>query len=154
MLLTLRRASPAQSALRRAHPAASGFTLLELLVVLVILGLLATIATPQVLKYLGSAKSDTAKVQLENLGAALDLYRLDVGSYPSQSDGLVALVDEPANAKGWTGGYVKKRDALTDPWGRPYVYRYPGEHGEFDLYSLGSDNAEGGDGEDRDLKSW
>jgi general secretion pathway protein G len=106
------------------------------------------------MKYLGSAKVDTAKVQIERLGSVLDLYRLEIGHYPTEQEGLTALVDRPAQADKWNGPYLKNRDALTDPWGRPYGYRSPGEHGEYDLYSLGADGREGGDGEDRDVTSW
>jgi general secretion pathway protein G len=133
---------------------AQGFTLIELLVVLVILGLLAAFAAPQVLSYLGRAKTDTARAQVQNIAGILDLYRLEVGSYPSQQDGLDALLEEPADAPRWNGPYVKRRDALMDPWGRMYVYRFPGEHGAYDLYSLGADAGEGGDGEDEDVTSW
>jgi len=132
----------------------AGFTLIELLVVLVILGLLAAFAAPQVLKYLGRAKTDAAKAQVQNIASILDLYRLEVGSYPSQQDGLEALLEEPADAARWNGPYVKRRDALTDPWGQLYVYRIPGDHGPYDLYSLGADRNEGGDGEDQDVTSW
>jgi len=138
----------------RGANAAAGFTLIELLVVLVILGLLAAFAAPQVLNYLGRAKTDAARAQVQNIASILDLYRLDVGSYPSQQDGLEALLEQPADAARWNGPYVKRRDALTDPWGRMYVYRFPGEHGAYDLYSLGADNGEGGDGEDQDITSW
>lgn len=131
-----------------------GFTLLELLVVLVILGVLATIATPQVLKYLGGAKTDAAAIQVQKLGATLDLYRLDVGRYPVEEEGLTALLRRPAEASRWNGPYLKKRDMLIDPWGNPFDYRVPGEHGEYDLVSLGADGAEGGDGEDQDVVSW
>jgi general secretion pathway protein G len=137
-----------------AHAGARGFTLIELLVVLVILGLLAAFAAPQVLNYLGRAKTDAARAQVQNIAGILDLYRLDVGSYPSQQDGLAALLEEPAEAPRWNGPYVKRRDALMDPWGRLYVYRFPGDHGAYDLYSLGADNGEGGDGEDQDVTSW
>jgi general secretion pathway protein G len=139
---------------RRRADAQAGFTLIELLVVLVILGLLAAFAAPQVLKYLGRAKTDAARAQVQNIAAILDLYRLDVGSYPSQQDGLEALLDEPADAPRWNGPYVKRRDALTDPWGELYVYRFPGEHGAYDLYSLGADRGDGGEGEDQDVTSW
>lgn len=131
-----------------------GFTLVELLVVLVILGLIAAFAAPQVIKYLGSAKTDAAAIQIERLSGILDLYRLEVGSYPSTEEGLEALVERPVDVENWNGPYIKKADALTDPWGRPYVYRRPGEHGDFDLYSLGADGSEGGEGEDRDLTNW
>jgi general secretion pathway protein G len=135
---------------RREH----GYTLVELLVVLAILGLLVAIAAPRLMKYLGSAKVDTAKVQIDRLGGVLDLYRLEIGHYPTEQEGLVALVDRPAQADKWNGPYLKNRESLVDPWGRPYGYRSPGEHGEYDLYSLGADGREGGDGEDRDVTSW
>ena len=133
----------------------AGFTLIELLVVLVILGLLAGLAVPQVLQYLAKAKSDTAAVVVENLASALDLYRLDVGRLPTQNEGLDALVERPDDeASKWFGPYLKKRDMLVDPWGNAYHYRFPGQHGTYDLFSLGADNAEGGEGEDRDLGNW
>lgn len=144
---------PAPAAIRDQNSRA-GFTLLELLVVMVILGLLAAVATPQVMNYLGRAKSDAAAIQLERLSAVLDLYRLDVGRYPSQDEGLEALVVTPANAERWNGPYVTSRDSIVDPWGQVYVYRFPGDHGAYDLFTLGSDRSEGGDGEDRDVTSW
>jgi len=139
---------------RRRDKHAAGFTLIELLVVLAILGLLAAFAAPQVLKYLGGAKTDAAKAQIQNIAAILDLYRLEVGSYPSESDGLDALIEAPADAARWNGPYVRQQEALIDPWGQLYGYRMPGEHGPFDLYSLGADLNEGGDGEDQDITSW
>ena len=132
----------------------NGFTLIELLVVLLILGLLAGLAGPRVLKYLGSAKSDTAALQIEELGAGLDLYHLEVGHYPTTVEGLRALAEKPLDAIGWNGPYLKKRDIPNDPWGNAYLYRYPGENSDYDLYSLGRDNADGGDGEDEDIVSW
>lgn len=131
-----------------------GFTLLELLVVLAIMGLLAAIIAPQVLKYLGSSRTQTAKVQIQNVVAALELYRLDVGRYPTQEEGLTALVTPPQAAQGWNGPYLAKSSALTDPWGQPYLYRNPGKHGEIDVYTLGSDKAEGGTGEAQDVGNW
>jgi|SRR5687768_7737470 len=131
-----------------------GFTLIELLVVLVILGLLAAFAAPQVLSYLGQAKTDAARAQVQNIASILDLYRLNVGSYPSEEEGLNALLEPPPDAPRWNGPYVKRRDVLLDPWGELYVYRYPGEFGDYDLYSLGADQAEGGEGEDQDITSW
>ena len=131
-----------------------GFTLLELLVVLAILGVLATMAVPRVLAYLGSAKSDAAAVQIERLGTTLDLFRLDVGRYPSVEEGLTALVERPGSLERWNGPYVKKREMLLDPWGQIYAYRVPGEHGDYDLFTLGADRSEGGDGEGRDVVSW
>ena len=132
----------------------AGFTLVELLVVLIILGLIAAFAAPQVIKYIGGAKSDSAKIQVERLSGVLDLYRLQVGRYPSDDEGLDAMMDQPADAPNWDGPYLKKADALIDPWGRPYLYRFPGEYGDFDLYTLGADGQDGGEGENRDLTSW
>jgi general secretion pathway protein G len=132
----------------------AGFTLLELLVVLVILGLLAAVATPQVLKYLARARTQSAAVQIHNLEVALDLFRLDIGRYPSEQEGLTSLVQAPSALPRWNGPYVKKREMLSDPWGQPYHYRMPGEHGEYDLYSIGADNAVGGDGENQDVTNW
>lgn len=131
-----------------------GFTLIELLVVLAILGLLAALATPQVVKYLGKARTDTARIEIKNIGAALDLFIIDNGRYPTQQEGLNALVEEPTGLASWRGPYLKTKGAPVDPWGRPYQYRFPGEHGEYDLYSLGADNAPGGAGDNEDIASW
>ncbi|MFQ5466685.1 MAG: type II secretion system major pseudopilin GspG [Kiloniellaceae bacterium] len=138
----------------RRRGAARGFTLVELLVVLVILGLMVAFAAPRVIKYVGGAKTDSARIQIERLGSVLDLYRLEVGAYPSQDQGLEALIEQPAGAEAWNGPYLKKADALKDPWGNPYIYRVPGEHGEYDLSSLGADGQEGGEGEQQDITSW
>lgn len=132
----------------------AGFTLLELLVVLAILGLLAAIIAPQVIKYLGTSRTQTAKVQIQNVVAALELYRLDVGRYPTPQEGLKSLVTAPQTANGWNGPYLKKDSALVDPWGEPYQYRVPGEHGEVDVFTLGSDKQAGGTGEAQDVGSW
>ncbi len=131
-----------------------GFTLLEILVVLVILGLLASLVGPQVFKQLASSKTKTAALQIEELGAALDLYRLEVGSYPSTDEGLQALIEAPSGSPGWNGPYLKKKVIRDDPWGNAYVYKFPGDHGEYDLISYGADRKEGGDGENRDVVSW
>ena len=132
----------------------AGFTLVELLVVLIILGLIAAFAAPRVIKFVGGAKTDSARIQIERLSGVLDLYRLQVGRYPSADEGLNALMEQPADAPDWAGPYLKKADALIDPWRRPYIYRFPGEYGDYDLYSLGADGEDGGEGEDRDLLSW
>lgn len=132
----------------------SGFTLIELLVVLVILGLLAGLVGPQVMKYVGTSKTKTARLQLEDIGAALDLYRLEVGRYPNNNEGLEALVRKPSGAKNWNGPYLKKPQVPKDAWGYEFQYRFPGEHGAYDLYSLGMDNAQGGQGEASDVVSW
>ena len=132
----------------------AGFTLLELLVVLVILGLLAAVATPQVMKYLSRARSQSAALQIHNLAASLDLYRLDVGRYPTEEEGLKSLVEAPPSTPIWNGPYAKKSEMLLDPWGHPYIYQIPGEHGDYDLYSGGGDNAVGGVGENQDITNW
>jgi general secretion pathway protein G len=139
---------------RSIHARENGFTLVELLVVLAILGLLVAIAAPRVMKYLGSARSDTARIQIEKLSGVLDLYRLEIGHYPTEQEGLRALVEKPAQADNWNGPYLKNRESLIDPWGQPYGYHSPGEHGEFDLYTLGADGKEGGDGADKDVTNW
>jgi general secretion pathway protein G len=132
----------------------SGFTLVELLVVLVILGLLAALAGPRVIAYLGRARTDTAVVQLEGFRQALDLYRADMGAYPTTQQGLGALLKAPDGSTRWRGPYWSKNELPKDPWGREWRYRSPGEHGDYDLYSLGADDAEGGEGDNRDVQSW
>jgi general secretion pathway protein G len=132
----------------------AGFTLLELLVVLAILGLLAAIVAPQVLRYLGASRSEAAKVQVENISASLDQFDMDVGRYPSQQEGLDALFQAPPGAANWNGPYLRRPSALTDPWGQKYLYRNPGRHGDVDVYTLGSDHAEGGTGEAKDVGNW
>jgi len=129
----------------------AGFTLLELLVVLGILGLLAAFAAPQVMSYLGKARTEAAKLQINAIASALELYSLDNGDYPLQQVGLSALVRPPPGATRWNGPYLKKAEGLIDPWGRPYGYRYPGRNGSFEVFSLGRDNAPGGSGENRDV---
>lgn len=127
-----------------------GFTLIELLVVLAILAMLAGLVGPRVMNALGSSKSKAAKVQIEDLGAALDMYRLDVGKYPSS---LEALVTSPDSGT-WNGPYLKKKKIPKDPWGNEYQYTYPGNNGDYDLISLGADGASGGEGENLDIVSW
>lgn len=119
--------------------------------VLAIIGLIAAIAAPQVFKSLGGAKSDSAKVQIEALSTGIDLYRLEVGKLPRD---LESLVDRPSGEERWNGPYLRKAAVPRDPWGNPFRYKAPGDHGDFDLYSLGADGAEGGDGENRDIKGW
>jgi general secretion pathway protein G len=138
----------------RGRPTLSGFTLIELLVVLVIIALLAAFVAPQVLKYLSKAKTEVAKAQIVNIASILDLYKLDVGRYPDQQEGLDALVQKPPSEPRWNGPYVKKADALIDPWGETYQYRFPGEHGDYDLFTLGADRAVGGEGENQDVTNW
>lgn len=128
----------------------AGFTLVELLVVLAILGLLAGLVGPQVMKFLGSSKTKTAALQIEDLGATLDLYRLELGNYP---ENLEDLVTDPG-APNWNGPYLRKGQVPKDPWGNDYEYRVPGQNGPYDIWSLGADGEEGGEGEDADITSW
>jgi general secretion pathway protein G len=128
----------------------AGFTLVELLVVLVILTLLASLVGPRLLDQLGGAKAKTARVQIAEIEQALDLFKLDVGRYPTEAEGLRALVERPANLSGWNGPYLKKGLPL-DPWNHPYQYKPAGRHGGPDIFSLGADNKEGGDGENADV---
>lgn len=134
--------------------AEAGFTLLELLVVLAILGLLAAIVGPQVIKYLDSSKTKTAQVQARNVAAAMSLFKLDAARYPTPEEGTAALVKAPSTVPNWNGPYLPSEAAIVDPWGRPYLLRVPGEHGEIDVYSLGSDGKPGGTGEARDVGNW
>lgn len=132
-----------------------GYTLVELLVVLGILAAIGLIAVPAYINHLSKSRIRTAEIQIDRLGAILDAYLLDVGRYPTGQEGLESLVSAPPGVDRWAGPYLKNREALTDPWGNPYVYRSPGQHGKYDLYSLGPDGTEGGDGEDAaDITSW
>ena len=141
-----------QTMLRRRRPT-GGFTLVELLVVLAILGLLAGLVGPQVMKFLGSSKTKTAGLQVESIAVALDMYRLEVGRYPSTAEGLEALVTNPGNAPNWNGPYLKKAEVPKDPWGNAYEYRAPGQDAPYEVWSLGADGLEGGDGENADIRS-
>lgn len=136
------------------HKKISAFSLVELLVVMAILGLLIGLVGPQVMKYFRGAKSDTARLQIEDFGAGLDLFYLENGRYPNSQEGLEALVEAPAGMEKWNGPYLKKKKVPKDPWGHEYHYDFPGEHGPYDLYSYGADNAPGGEGDDADVVSW
>ena len=129
-----------------------GFTLIELLIVMIILGLLAALVAPKMFQKVGGAKIKAAKAQIAMVGTALDAYRLDTGTYPTAEEGLEALRKNPGRDT-WDGPYMPK-EIPNDPWGKPYVYSFPGEHGDYDLYSLGADGQEGGDGENGDVVSW
>lgn len=128
----------------------AGFTLIELLVVLVILTLLAGLVGPKVLDQLGGAKSKTARVQISEIEQSLDLFKLDVGRYPNDAEGLRALAERPATAQGWNGPYLKK-GLPADPWGAAYLYKNPGRNGGPDVFTLGADAKPGGDGENADV---
>jgi general secretion pathway protein G len=130
-----------------------GFTLIELMIVLFILGLLAALVAPRLMGRVGKAKQKTAQAQIQLLATALDLFHLDVGRYPTGEEGLRALRDKVDNLPAWGGPYLDK-GVPNDPWGRPYIYKSPGEHGPYDLYSLGADGVEGGEGENQDITNW
>ena len=145
--------STAESRERRRCRDERGFSLIELIVVLVILGLLATVVAPKVMDRLKGAKKELAKVDIANLEQALDLFSFDVGRYPSTEEGLQALLVNPGGDQ-WKGPYLKKTTLPKDPWQREFVYRSPGQHGDYDLFSLGADGQEGGEGEATDITSW
>jgi general secretion pathway protein G len=134
----------------RAPRRVRGFTLLELLVVMVILGLLAAYVGPRYFSQVGKSERKVAQAQLDAFAKALDQYRLDTGHYPKSEQGLNALAAKPADEPKWDGPYLQKAVPL-DPWGRPYVYRVPGQKTEYDLLSLGRDGQPGGAGEDADV---
>lgn len=130
-----------------------GFTLLELLVVMVIIGLLAGYVGPKYFAQLGKSETKAAKAQIEALAKALDTYRLEVGHYPTTEQGLEALNKQPGGEAKWRGPYLAK-GLPNDPWGKPYLYKYPGEHGDYDVWTLGSDGASGGEEADSDVGNW
>ena len=134
----------------------AGFTLIEIMVVIVIIGILASVVVPRVMDNPDQARTAKAKHDIQALGSALDIYRLDNYTYPSTDQGLEALVNQPSGSpepKNWkSGGYIKK--LRKDPWGNDYLYLNPGQHGEIDIYSLGADGAPGGDGVFTDIGSW
>jgi general secretion pathway protein G len=131
-----------------------GFTLVEILVVITIIGLIMGLIGPRVLNYLTESKAKAARIQIESLGSALDLYFLDNGRYPSSAEGINALVQRPPSAQAWNGPYLKGGVVPVDPWGKPYLYRAPGQHGAYDLSSYGADGQEGGTGVAADVTNW
>lgn len=131
----------------------AGFTLVELIVVVIIIGLLAGLVVPQFIKQEEKATAKVAKAQIELFGTALDTFRLDVGRYPNSQEGMAALMQKPGGVDRWDGPYLKK-DLPPDPWGKPYVYKSPGDHGVYDIISYGADGAPGGDGNNHDITSW
>lgn len=147
---------PAPNTPSRGRPGEAGFTLVELMVVIVIIGLLATIVAVNVIPASDKAAVGKAKADIATLEQALEMYRLDNLTYPSTTDGLQALVAAPASLaqpqRYRAGGYVKRLPA--DPWGRPYLYANPGQHGAFDVWTLGADGKEGGEAENADIGNW
>ena len=135
----------------RQRVRSAGFTLLELLVVMVILGMLAGYVAPKYFAQIGKSETSTARAQVDSLEKALDLYRIDTGHFPTTEQGLAALNTRPADEERWSGPYLKKA-VPNDPWGRPYVYRQPGEQGDYDLYTLGKDGQPGGSAESSDIR--
>jgi general secretion pathway protein G len=130
-----------------------GITLIELLVVMVIIAMFATLVGSRVFRNVEKGRQTVAKEQITQFESVLDIYRLDVGRYPSSEEGLQALQVRPSGVENWDGPYLKK-DVPLDPWNKPYVYRCPGQHGDFDLLSYGADGSEGGDGDNADIKNW
>ena len=137
----------------RARPRSAGFTLLELLVVMVIIGLLASYVGPKYFQQIGKSQIKTVRAQIDGFEKAFEQYRIDTGHFPSTEQGLQALFAKPNNEPKWSGPYLKKAPP-PDAWGQPYQYKSPGEHGEFDVYSLGKDGRPGGSGEDADITNW
>jgi general secretion pathway protein G len=138
---------------KRTHRPNSGITLIELMVVMVIIAMFAAIVGQRLFRNVDKAKQSAAKTQIQEFESVLDLYRLDVGRYPTTEEGLAALQVRPSGVESWDGPYMKK-DVPLDQWGHPFVYRNPGQHGDFDLLSYGADGVEGGEGSNADVVNW
>jgi general secretion pathway protein G len=132
----------------------SGMTLIEILVVLVLIGIVLGVVGGNFIGRGEKAKADAAKIEIGQIGQALDLYKLEIGRYPSSQEGLQALVSAPPGVNNWNGPYWKKTSIPKDPWGNEYKYMAPGQHGPYDIISLGADGKEGGEGPDKDVTSW
>jgi len=150
-MITLRFKQASEKSARNRDTSESGFTLVELLVVLAIIALIATLAAPQVLRYLGSARTNAAKAQIRNIESALELYYVDNAKYPTSEEGLNALVAQPAGETRWNGPYLKGTTGLKDPWGRPYSYEVKADASGVVIRSLGKDGKPDGTGEDQDV---
>jgi general secretion pathway protein G len=143
---------PAKRRLSRVR-AQRGFTLVEMLVVITIIGLIMSLVGPRVLNYLGESKIKAAKIQIQSFSSALDLFYLDAGRYPTSSEGLIVLVKPAAGLAAWNGPYLKGGTVPNDPWGKPYVYRSPGERSAYEIISYGADGQEGGTGSAADIST-
>ena len=152
--MRMARTDDARKEAGRARGGEAGFTLVEMLVVITIIGLIMGLVGPRVLNYLSESKVKAATIQIESLDGALDLYFLDLGRYPTTAQGLTALVQRPGGASGWNGPYLKNANVPNDPWGHPYIYRSPSDHGAYEIVSLGSSGQEGGTGNAAAIKSW
>ncbi len=139
---------------RRSLEREGGFTLVEILVVITIIGMIMALVGPRVLNYLAESKVKTAKIQIQSFASAIDLFYLDAGRYPSNAEGLSALVQPASGVAAWNGPYLKGGSVPSDPWGHPYVYRSPSEHGAYEIVSYGADGQEGGTGTAADITSW
>jgi general secretion pathway protein G len=148
--------SPRQRLRRRPAPHRRGFSLIELMVVIAIIGLIAALIAPQLIGALDDSQAKTTEAQISQLESALTAFRLDVGRYPTNEEGLDALVEQPAGVSTWSGPYLNRRELPLDAWQQPFRYERPATRGgiEYDLYSLGADGAEGGDGNDADIGNW
>jgi general secretion pathway protein G len=149
-----RKRSPSACRDDRARQSEAGFTLVEMLVVITIIGLIMGLVGPRVLSYLSESKVKTARIQIQGFSAALDLYHLDSGRYPTSAEGLGALVQKPDGAMSWNGPYLSSNLVPKDPWGRPYVYKFPGQHGAYDIISLGPEGREGDASQGANVTSW
>ncbi|MGP9814544.1 type II secretion system major pseudopilin GspG [Rhodopseudomonas sp. NSM] len=142
-----------RTARRRSREGEAGFTLVEMLVVITIIGMIMALVGPRVLNYLTESRAKAAKIQIQSLSSALDLFYLDAGRYPTSAEGLNALVQRVSGVVAWNGPYIKGTTVPNDPWGNAYVYRQPAEHGAYEIRSFGSDGQEGGTGTAADLAS-
>jgi general secretion pathway protein G len=143
---------PARRRLSRIR-AQRGFTLVEMLVVITIIGLIMSLVGPRVLNYLGESKVKAAKIQIQSFTSALDLFYLDAGRYPTSSEGLIVLVKPASGLAAWNGPYLKGGTVPNDPWGKPYIYRAPGERSAYEIISYGADGQEGGTGSAADIST-
>jgi general secretion pathway protein G len=147
------REQPQRIGVNIMHRKIRGFTLLELLVVMVIIGLLAGLVAPRYFGQVGKSQTKVAAAQIDSLDKALVQFRLDADRFPTTEEGLAVLNEAPADAPGWAGPYLKK-GVPDDPWGRPFIYKEPGEHSDFDLYTYGKDGRPGGSAENADITNW